>query len=274
MSSQGIRLDLRERIFKMSKRKIKVLTWNMNKRPRAWQYLLDQEPEFALLQETPVLAKPLPNYHVLQESGNYPRGSTILSKTSMERKFPLAKLKPDISSLIDLLSNRTVGGEYLIKDLGKMIVISTHLDSRPIATAHITPGLFSAVGSPNWQKTKRVWQSDVAFAAFRDLAKTGQRFIVGGDLNMSRLMDQKMPFNESVATWFEVQKTAGLVDCCWAINGKEVRTIFQEKKAHYQLDHLFCDKETAKSLVGCYVDVQAVKDGLSDHAPLFIELAF
>lgn len=59
------------------------------------------------------------------------------------------------------------------------------------------------------------------------------------------------------------------MDLHFTKNGREARTWFRGKDAHYQLDHIFADAETARLVESCEVDPEPAERGWSDHAPVW-----
>jgi endonuclease/exonuclease/phosphatase family metal-dependent hydrolase len=99
--------------------------------------------------------------------------------------------------------------------------------------------------------------------------------IVGGDLNSARLAESVWPGYGHGPFWERMDsESSSLVDCCQRINGKELQTIFREgAKDPFQDDHLFVSRDLASALEGCDVIHNEVTRRVSDHIPLFIELA-
>jgi exonuclease III len=65
----------------------------------------------------------------------------------------------------------------------------------------------------------------------------------------------------------------GWIDCYRLSNEQEGRTWFRGRDIGYQLDHAFCDPETARLVRACYIEPEpAERLGLSDHAPLILKL--
>jgi endonuclease/exonuclease/phosphatase family metal-dependent hydrolase len=52
----------------------------------------------------------------------------------------------------------------------------------------------------------------------------------------------------------------------------EVRTFFQTRRRHYQLDHIFADPATEAAVTDWQVDTAPTELGLSDHAALVVRL--
>jgi exonuclease III len=112
---------------------------------------------------------------------------------------------------------------------------------------------------------------DAAFAVARDLAV--DRFLLAGDWNMSpQLWDHNYGGTRG-AKFFRRIAEAGWVDCYRRFHADEGRTWFRKGNRAYQFDHAFCDGQTAKTLRSCDIDSYAAEVlGLSDHAPLVVEL--
>ncbi len=61
--------------------------------------------------------------------------------------------------------------------------------------------------------------------------------------------------------------------CCQRINGKDLQTYFGKDTPPFQDDHLFASRDLASAQEGCDVIHIEVTRRVSDHIPLFIELA-
>lgn len=96
------------------------------------------------------------------------------------------------------------------------------------------------------------YPNDVAYAVFRRRV-AGKRFLVSGDWNIARLWDEHHPRTHE-ADFFTRAESDGWVDCYRVFHPQEGRTWFRGLNVGYQLDHAFCDAETAKQLTGCYIE--------------------
>lgn len=204
---------------------------------------------------------------------------------------PALNLRPRPDLLVShpwlcLLYDYLIVAEIDLPDGSPALVASIHAPA-----VHATEVL-ELVGSPGAiseddlaaiaQPGDAAWAVDVIFEALR-LACVGKQFIAGGDLNTSRLFDSVSGNGKITnALFFARAAKAGWHDCHgdWAVNqaagvGKlaEERTYLKPGTRPFQLDHLFCDRKTAKSLTRCWVDAGGGVEEMSDHAPLLADFA-
>jgi endonuclease/exonuclease/phosphatase family metal-dependent hydrolase len=102
----------------------------------------------------------------------------------------------------------------------------------------------------------------------------GQTFIWGGDLNSAERMDDVPGFSGGNRRLRGIWAKAGSRDLRTRFFAEEQRTFFAPNRAAYQLDHVFEDTATEGRVVDWRVDTQPVlsQPGLSDHAPIWVEL--
>jgi hypothetical protein len=136
----------------------------------------------------------------------------------------------------------------------------------------LTPDELKVMG----QVGETPWALDLFFAEIKALVK-GHRFIVGGDLNNSRLFDLdpnlrkrgQLPFS---TMFFTRARDAGWFECHGQKN--EERSYLHPRSRPYQLDHLFCDKVTYEHITDCSVRADWIAYELSDHAPLVTDFKY
>lgn len=247
---------------------MRVITWNMGmndprfSRPgvhdQAWHYLLGLGPDLAFLQES------LPPAWVRAE-GQMVRGpfnqwgSTIFSPRYPLHPSPL----PDESRLRALGSYVAVGRASL-PDGTDAFVISVHARAAPATKRQLGDV------DPTSVARKSVRRPRVNDLIFFELSKlVGGSFIAAGDWNTGRTQASATAGIE----FFERALTSGWYDCVWDTFGREERTWFREGDALIQDDHVFCDPSLGELVRDAWAAEDAVvRLGLSDHAPLIVDL--
>lgn len=285
----------------MKTKTLRILSWNIAghslKRPlypfrgggeyerlqAVWNYIAASGTDVAFLQEAPA---PIPlresfQLHWLPAKGK-PWGSAIASKMPFKTPFDLSSLDHTLSEPIKSFAGYNVAASYLIKSNQELLFASLHTGTSALPTKFRTPEIFRAAVDPHWGKTNVVYLFDAVMTSLLRLPSMGRRFVVGGDINFSRLMNKTMKgkngITASIDEWFEKNSQRGLVDCFSQFHSEEQRTWYgkQQKSGRadhpYQLDHFFCDTETAKQIRNCWVDEKPALDGLSDHAPIWMEI--
>jgi len=250
---------------------MRIVSWNLARNStsrswsvheRAWHYLAALDPDIALLQEVTPPDWALERWSVVQPSTS-PWGSAILARHGLELRpgptdwhggfeqgvlLATGEVAPAQGTELLLGSVHTVIGKARADVLVGFDPLRIKRPTEPVA-----------------------YKNDVAYALYRDRVH-GRRFIVSGDWNIARLWDTLHP-GAHETDFFTRAEADGWVDCYRLFNEDEGRTWFRGRDAPYQLDHAFCDPETARLLRSCYIDpYPAEKLMLSDHAPLILEL--
>lgn len=159
-----------------------------------------------------------------------------------------------------------------LPDGGQATVASVHTPAEPLANWIRDYGLrdYPALSFPLEEEElvtlrrpgsrQRPYYNDFAFVALERLVRGG-RFVVAGDWNTSRGFPGGPEF-------FQRADERGWAECH---SGPEEQSYFKKGCGPYQLDHGFCDAETAGALKTCYVRANDLPKSLSDHVPLIME---
>lgn len=256
---------------------MRVVSWNLarNTYPSdvthdaAWRYLRDLDPDVALLQEARAR---LPDWvGATYEVARQPAqrwGSLILAKP----KFQLLRWpgeQPRLQHSTDVyLATATIR----ILDDASVVVGSVHA---PIGAASLTD--LSGLDAKLIKRPRApvAYRSDVAYAFYRELVR-GRRFLISGDWNVARLWDYQYGHPQiHEIDFFDRAHADGWIECYRRLHPEgEGRTWFRGSEPPYQMDHAFCDEETAQTLQACEIDKWPAESlHLSDHAPLILEFA-
>lgn len=113
------------------------------------------------------------------------------------------------------------------------------------------------------------YRTDAAYGVCRDRVRDS-RFFLAGDWNVSRLWDERRMISEC-HEFFDRAAADGWHEC--SFRQPELRTWYRGSEPPYQLDHAFCDAETANRVSSVKVDPHPAETlKVSDHAPLLFEL--
>lgn len=165
------------------------------------------------------------------------------------------------------MENRVIGARLDVEG-SPLVAVSVHAPAWPVDEESCSPEVVEAI---KLRTSDRVWYSDIAFSVVRPIAGLGIPFVVGGDWNTGRLWDEIYGPCGGME-FFDRAAEHGFVDCVDQIHRQERRTWFREGDAPYQLDHLFCDHESATGLRSCDADPHPAEElDLSDHAPIVAE---
>jgi len=242
---------------------VRVVSWNLGfaiafKRThdRAWHYLAALDPDIALLQEVvppawardrwTIEARPLRDW-----------GTAIVAKPGLK-----LQRTPETDAY-------STTGTVSLADGTELLVASVHTQVGKALPEHYVGLDPEAVRRPRQAVPHH---NDIAYAFHRERVQ-GRRFLVSGDWNIARLWDQSHP-SAHEADFFTRAEADGWVECYRLFHPEgEGRTWFRGTDAPYQLDHAFCDPETAVHLAACDIYAHPAEMlRLSDHAPLILQL--
>lgn len=254
---------------------MKIVTWNLQagfgsnprRHDRAWHFLRALDPDVALLQEVEPPEWAVHEWAVFHgRTYNTKRwGSAVVVKREL------------LASEVRIEAEHKWLKEYE----GAVKLATVSVDSVDVTFASVYAPAYEVKGKAlegldrtdlTYGGIDSVWP---LYQIFFDLLKrlTGSRFVVGGDFNAARLMDDVPRFVGGNRDYFHRIEEAGFVNCLRPfIESEEVQTFFQEGRRPYQLDHLHADKETFQSITSCTVEAFPVVElKLSDHAPIVAE---
>ena len=256
---------------------VMILCWNLGAaagrwrddpdlHERAWHWIAAVDPDLAFLQETEPPDWARGHWEVITLPHSF-WASALVAR----RSLGLRVLEPPTGGVL------AKAGSY--HAFGEIELVSG--DPLLVASVHTSPRVAPVWGYREHYRREQIarpsvgvpWWNDVAFAGFRELVD-GRRFIVAGDWNTSRWVDSEGVPTPSGAEFFERATAAGWVELSLDADGREGRTWYGSTNPRtHQPDHAFADTETAATLRSFRIDPYPVEvHGLSDHAPLLLEL--
>lgn len=256
---------------------MKILCWNLGSaygrwrdepglHERAWHWIAAVDPDLAFLQEAQPPGWARDRWEVLTLPYEF-WASALVARSA-------ATLRPAVlpaGGVIEREGSYFATAELEVSGVGPLLVSSVH------AAPHVAPGWrhpgyeAASIARPS---VGEPWCNDVAFAGFRDLVE-GKRFLLAGDWNTSRSLDADGVPATDGQEFFERAAAAGWVEVSLDADGREGKSWYGSTNPRFcQLDHIFADAETAASFRSFRIDPYPVEvHGLSDHAPLMLELA-
>ncbi|MGH8542089.1 MAG: endonuclease/exonuclease/phosphatase family protein [Gammaproteobacteria bacterium] len=260
---------------------MRVVTWNMQaafgsgpgRHERAWHYLRALDPDIALLQEAnpPKWAhEEWRVFHELAYTGQT-WGSAVLVKDGLHSwALEIPEENP----------TRRYEGSPIV-----LVEISAYLQSLIVGSIHASTSELNEeqvlllenqgvdLAALRCGGVKGIWPLYVIFADLGRLLPE-KSFIVGGDFNAARLMDQSSWMAGGNSEFFDKIESSGFRSALAKFHDGEVQTYFKKNSRPYQLDHLYCDEESLGRLARCMVIEHPVKAlDLSDHAPIVADFA-
>jgi hypothetical protein len=230
---------------------MKLLVWNMGgafcydrfTHERAWEFLREQDPDVALLQE----ARP-PDW-AREHWGSFPFasvgpgvawGSAILSRIR-----GLHEHQPDQSTPW----LRELWGPVVVARLGSdpgLWLASIHSSWRALSPEQLSR--CSIEGIRRCREDK-IWAVEV-IASELERPFAGSPFVFGGDLNSARSFDGRPGFGGNVRL-HENLAAGGFHDLRLVSYRDEQQTYFKAGKGPDQLDHVFADAATERRVTAC-----------------------
>jgi exonuclease III len=157
-------------------------------------------------------------------------------------------------------------GQVQMGVLGKVFVTSVH---NPFSAFEL-PRLEGIDVTPMRLKLNpRLWLLDVLLYFARPLL--GQRLLLGGDFNASRLLDDPTPQGNNEL--FDRIADEGFVSLHRKFHDADEQTHFVPGNRAHQLDYLYGDALVAEMALGAHVHPFHEAERFSDHAPLVVDLA-
>lgn len=257
---------------------MKILCWNMGagfgfrgaKHAAAWDWLNSQDADVAILQEVVPRKEFITEWRSViftQKWQNW--GCGVLVRAGGYEKVVPGADQPWLSLL---------GGAAVVAkpqgDHGPWFA-SIHSDASSVDATHKRyPGVYATQPSRDAiprSSTKEMWEIEAIAHELQPIL-AGKRFIVGGDLNSSLLMDRPGHYTESKI--FENLASLGYLDIRHRHSTHEIQTFFKSNTRPFMLDHLYADAATEASVSSWRVVTEVAADlGLSDHAPIEFTLS-
>jgi exonuclease III len=260
---------------------MRVVTWNMaywthrRHHEAAWRWALDElKPDVLLVQEAVipewVRARFKVHWTRSYEDGQQTWGTGLVTVFPFEparvpaldewfRSVPSGISDKPTKAGIYQADNWFSCAHVELPGVGRTLVGSVHSPAFPIEKSRLR-GI--DVSPMKLKKNPDLWFLDVLFHFLRPML--GQKFIVGGDFNASRLLDTTLG-ERGNNEFFDRVHDEGFVSLHRRFHDADERTYFKAGKAPHQLDYLYADVPAAAGCRAC--KVQHCGE-FSDHAPL------
>jgi len=268
------------------KKPFRVVTWNLHHgkvSSLAWDYLLELNPDIALLQEVGILPEKI--------SSRFSKYASIaIKKDGMPQRFNTAILVKGRVGEPILLSAPI---QWMAKELkrfdGNLVTGQVVLDNGPIVKA-------VSVYSPAWaiERTRvsiydlseitlptanGIWLADILWASLKHMKlNANEPWIIAGDFNLSETFDTWNVGKQSNRAYLQRMRELGLTECLRESQGQLTPTFRNPTRGNpvmHQMDHLFVTNVLADNLVTCSTGDKDIVFGerLSDHLPIIADFA-
>lgn len=260
---------------------MRMVCWNMqaafgsssDRQDRAWHYLHALNPDIALLQETSPPEWARREWHIFHgkafdhqqwgsaivvRDGLHPHEMDIPEENRRHQRYPGSSVVL-VETTIDM-EPYTFGSIYAsAREMTEEQV--SRLREEGIDVDRLRHG-----------GVQRIWPLYVIFDDLKRLLKD-KRFVVGGDFNAARKMDDMPHMAGGNRDFFGRIESGGFHNALGKFHEEEVRTYYKKNNHPYQLDHLHCSSEILERLESCEAIEHPVTFlDLSDHAPIVAEI--
>jgi exonuclease III len=263
---------------------MKIISWNMNKatteRLKSWKYLLNLNPDIALLQEV----NSIPDF--IKEDFKY-LYQKATNKDGSSQKFGTAVLvKGEIVNPIQLVSQSNWVNQQLDRFTGIFIPVQVTLTNGfqvNVISVHSPAWDFDSAGLDENEKSEiklknnsKIWGTELLWSALTSfISESSLPCIVGGDFNSSTTFDfPKIRGNQEV---LDRMDALNLKECLYHSKGVLTPTYknARDKEVIHQIDHLFVSSRLIENLEKCDVEKVDVifEERLSDHLPIIADFS-
>ena len=246
----------------------------------AWRWVIDVlQPDVLLVQEAviPDWVHARFNVHWTRayEAGQQTWGTGIVTRYPLERacipaldtwfqSIPANVPGTDTTARIHRGRTRASCPRVDLPAIGPVLIGSVRSPSSPIEKSRLS-GI--DVTAMKLKKNPDLWFLDVLFHFLRPML--GERVLVGGDFNASRLLDITLG-ERGNNEFFDRIRDEGFVSLHRLFHDADERTYFKSDKAPHQLDYVYADAPIALYCRDCKV---AQSNEYSDHAAIVVDLA-
>lgn len=251
-------------------------------RSAAWDYLLERDPDLALLQEVGSIPDSVRSRYACHsalatgKSGCPQRFSTaILVRGGLGNAVPLRSSAPWVQDELDRFAGNLLACEVEPHGGPAAHAVSVYSPAWPVDRGRLES---VDVTSVRLTQNRDVWVADLlwsALSAYGSLAAGS--WVVAGDFNLSETFDLWRGGPRGNREYLDRMADLGLVECLRASRGELTPTSRNTDRTtiKHQMDHLFVSASLAERLVSCEVGQRDTVFGqnLSDHLPIIAEFA-
>jgi hypothetical protein len=262
------------------KQTFRVITWNCRRASLTsglWDYLLELDPDVALLQDFGTIPeRVMQGYVLLQngavaETGRAPRFMTgILVKGNSTGDIPLPAPTEWVARELEHYKEFFTASAVTLHNGVDLKLLSAYSLAFPIDRTRLAG--IDTTGIRLTAQNRDVWMTELLWATLRSMRIAAEEpFIVGADLNSSETIDDPRPRGNREI--MDRMNALGLYDCLRMFKGKLTPTFRTTRGSIvHQLDHLYVTPSLLSKLTWCDVGLAGRVFGsaptLSDHLPI------
>lgn len=265
---------------------MRVITWNCNKATasrESWDYLLELDPDFALLQEVAAIPDSLETVYkvhaqaAIRQDGTKQKFMTaILSKATIKATYKMESRVPWVQRELDWFLGNFISCDLIAGDSTTIRLVSVYSPAWPVAKSRIAN---DDVVDVKLRLNKDIWAADLLWASLREALPSREGpWIVAGDFNCSETFDEWKDGPRGNKEYLDRMSGIGLTECLRHHHRHLVPTFVNtdKKTLRHQMDHLFVTGDLASRLKGCDVGNSGAVFGrkMSDHLPIIADFDF
>lgn len=265
----------------------RVVTWNCRRassKSRAWDYLLELNPDVALLQDfgnIPECVSRVYSYArdtVVSGTGrSQPSAAGVLVKGTVDADVPLPSPNEWVARELAILSENFIAKAVTLHNGYRLKVISAYSPAWPV-----DPARLQGIDTTGIQliHNRKVWGTEILWASLKAMnLKADEPFIVGGDFNSSETFDLGRKGPTGNREFRERMNGLGLRECLRAFKGTLTPTFRNPRGGEiiHQIDHLYVTPALLDTLQWCDAGSSHRVFGsvptLSDHLPIVADFS-
>jgi exonuclease III len=263
----------------------RVITWNCRRaslKSGLWDYLLEIDPDVALLQDYGTIPERVMQVYVhaqnsaSAETSRAPRFMTgILVKGNCTEEVPLPAPTEWVAQELEIFKEYFTARAVTLHNGVSLNVMSVYSLAIPIDRTRLV-----GINTTGIQLTqnREVWMTELLWATLGSMnIKAEEPFIVGADLNSSETLDDPRPRGNREI--MDRMNALGFYDCLRMFKGKLTPTFRNPRgSVVHQLDHLYVTPSLLSKLtwsdVGATGRVFGSTPTLSDHLPIVADFVW
>lgn len=265
-------------------RPFKVVTWNLHRASAtsgAWDYLLELDPDVALLQEVGLIPSAVTREYdcrcaqAMGQAAPQRFHTAILVRGQIGPSFRLASPRPWIDAILSAYAGNLFACEICPRRGSPLKVISVYSPPWPIPSRYHDGADLDALGRT---QQRGVWLTDVLLAALEHCRPDSEdRWIIAGDLNLSETFDRERWSAGGNGAWLDRMSGLGFTECLRHSQGMLMPTFRHSRGGiWHQMDHVFASRSLSSNLLSCETgnaDRVFASPLLSDHLPVVASFA-
>ena len=258
----------------------RIVTWNCRRATMVsgvWDYLLEMDPDVALLQEVGSIPEKVYSIYDCQMSratskvgSPQPFSTALLVKGRIGNKLSLPSHEKWIEEELQRFSGNLVAFEILPNNGPPIKAISVYGPAWPVDRQRLSVRDVTGV---RLTLNRDVYVMDLLWSSLKyQRQELDQPWIIGGDFNLSETFDLWQVKPRGNREYLDRMRELGLIECLRQSKGILTPTFRNPRGGEFkhQMDHVFVSPVLAERLVACDTGSfdRVFNAKLSDHLPI------